>query len=195
MTADHMKKSVGPALLINFFFPGGGHLYASGGRKGGGMLLMSILCALTSMLIIPAFIFLLIWIYALATSSDVVQEYNNALEAESRTLEERKVSKERAERLAEEAKAAENASFLSGSKLAQGFMKISALLSAQVLSEEEARALKRKLMMESSACWTDEEPADFLAPFASLLSDGVLTRDELEGVKKLYVGILRQRSA
>jgi TM2 domain-containing membrane protein YozV/ribosomal protein L37E len=67
-------KSMGIALLLNFIWPGAGHLYLDHSR---GLLyaMFSLACLLTAWLIIPILPLFIIWFGCLATTSSIHKKY------------------------------------------------------------------------------------------------------------------------
>ena len=205
-------KSAGVTFLLNFFFPGGGHLYASGGRAGGGILTISIICSiLTYYIYVPAFLVLLLWIYTLATSGAITAEHNSELkferkmeawEAQRPMREAAKLKQQELER--KESLAAENETRkrqeedrrqqreqaqISGKAVAERLSKIAGLIQAGVFTEDEGVSERDKVYEELANRWTDEDLADFLAPFVELLKDSVITNKDLSALKKLHAAI------
>ena len=71
------QKNAGVTLLLNFVFPGAGHVYASDGVSWQ-LLAANIGCAVLGVfLIVPLLACPVIWIYSMVQSADVTQRYNN----------------------------------------------------------------------------------------------------------------------
>ena len=67
-------KSMGVAMLLNFIWPGAGHMYLDAGR-GGVYAMVTLLCVLTIWLFLPIIPLLIIWIGCMAKTPALHKEY------------------------------------------------------------------------------------------------------------------------
>jgi hypothetical protein len=181
------KKEVWATLLINFFFPGGGHLYASGGKEGMPILVGSLVCwVLTPFVYVTGIPILIFVVITMAQSQEITGKYNLLLEDDE---EDRRASNEA--RLAREREVTEEAALkqkreVKGEALARQYRQISTLVAADVLSEAEACEERKKLIVGAMDGWIAEDVTAFLTPFAPLKSEGVVSDEDLAAVKSLY---------
>ena len=71
------KKSVLVAIILHLLLVGLGYTYLNKWGKFLIVLIVEIFCALTSWLVIPAIIGLILWLYALIDCITMVGKYNN----------------------------------------------------------------------------------------------------------------------
>jgi hypothetical protein len=211
-------KSKGLTLLFNLIIPGTGHIYASDGERWG-FLAFNVVCAITGgFLILPWLGNILIWFIALADSGNVTDAYNRVqmLEEEDEELNRRQSARAAAQ--AEANKAAEaqaeaerqakkeaamvkkaevaqavDAKHVCGADVAQKFMKVQTLVSAGVMDETEGKTERAKMFAKLVSGWTDEDMMDFLAPFAEMKTQNVLSDQDMRAVKNLYGALSKKR--
>lgn len=155
------------AFVINFFLPGGGHLYAGDSDRGTIILIINIVCwALTPALVVTVLGVLGTWIYALVTTQEAVEERNKEIE------------KERKKEIEKEKKR------LSIQEFVGKFEKAQKLKSADIISEEEFLNKKDSIIRELSYKKIDGEPDDILLAIAPLKQGNVLEKEEVDEIKK-----------
>ena len=165
--STQVKKEFWIAFLINFFFPGGGHIYAGDTEKGVWILAIYLVCwILTPFIYIPGIVVLGTWGYALFTSKSVVEEYNENL------IEQ----KEKAEK--EEKKKIDVQEFI------EQLDKAKQLFSAEIISENEFIDRKRSIISQLAFKSLDDNPDELLLAIASMKQSGDITDDEIKDIKK-----------
>ena len=207
-------KSKGLTLLFNFLIPGTGHIYASDGERWG-FLLFNVVCAIAGgILILPWIGNIIIWFVALADSGNVTDAYNRALmmaeedemmrhekvrlaerseDMKAKAEVQRQEKKEAAIAKKTEVASAIDAKRVSGADVAQKFMKIQTLVSAGVMDETEGKTERAKMFAKLVGGWTEEDKMDFLAPFAEMKTQNVLSDQDMRAVKNLYGALTKKR--
>ena len=71
---QNSPKSMGVAMLLNFIWPGAGHMYLDYAR-GGLYALITALCVLTIWLLIPIIPLVIMWIGCMATTPSIHKKY------------------------------------------------------------------------------------------------------------------------
>ena len=146
---------------------------------------------LGAFLIVPWIGSLIIWLYAMATSREVTEDYNSSMQAAIRLQEEAAMKLQNEQEAVVLAQVTDEALMVSGQLLARKLSKVGALLNAGVISESESVLQKQKIIQAALAGWTTEDFADFLSPFAPLMGDGTITREEMQSIKNTHAAILR----
>ena len=161
------KKEFWIAFGINFFFPGGGHIYA-GYTNNGVVLLVVYLsaCALTPALYFPGLVVVGIWIYALIKSKEVVEKFNNRIETK---------------KLAEEQ---EEANTITSAQFISLINKANQLLAAEMISETEFQAKKQTIISELQFKKFSGDKDDLLLGLAPLKKMGTIADEELQLIKE-----------
>jgi TM2 domain-containing membrane protein YozV len=67
-------KSMGVAMLLNFIWPGAGHMYLDS-VKGGVYAITTLVCVLTSFLILPIIPLIVIWIGCMVKTPSLHRKY------------------------------------------------------------------------------------------------------------------------
>ncbi len=159
------KREIWVALLLNFFFPGAGHIYA-GKQSGIPLLIASGVCIVLSGLILPVLPLLGIWIYALATTRDVVDEYNSQAEAHA-------------------AKArTQTANQITPEDFVHQVSKARQLLAAGIIDEAEFSARKSSSILDLQFKTLKGDVDDLLLRIAPLKQANVLSDEEIASIKK-----------
>lgn len=161
------KKEFWIAFLINFFFPGGGHIYAGKTEKGAWLLVISFICAiLTPLVYITIVASIVIWIYTLVTSQSVVDEYNKGIiEIEKKSVEEEKTH-------------------IHIQEFIEGLNNTNQLFSSEIISEQEFNSRKNSIISQLSYKKLVEDPDKLLLSLVPLKQSGVLSEEEIKEIKK-----------
>ncbi|MDO6677079.1 DUF6677 family protein [Shewanella sp. 4_MG-2023] len=75
---NQMKNKI-VGILLSFCFPGAGHMYAGQIMKGVIILVTFTLCVITSFLIVPGLIAMILWGWAMYSVNNLVIEHNDRL--------------------------------------------------------------------------------------------------------------------
>lgn len=160
------KKELWIALLLNFLIPGAGHIYAGKQSPGIPLLIASVVCVVLSGLILPLLPLLGIWIYALATTREVIEEYNRQLEAD-------------------EAKAtADAANQITPEAFGRQLSKAHQLFTAGIINAAELSAKKSLYIQDLQSKTLKGEVDDFLLTIAPMKQANVLSDEEIASIKK-----------
>jgi len=162
------KKEFWIALGINFFLPGGGHIYAGDSNKGIALLIAYLVAwALTPELILPGVIVVGIWIYALLKSREVVDLHNQKIDS-----------------LAEAAAVQESKS-ITAEQFVSSINKANQLFVSDMISEAEFVAKKQTVISDLQFKKFQGDQDDLLLGLAPLKKNGTITDDELLDIKKV----------
>lgn len=182
-------KSPQTAFILDFLFPGVGHLYASGGEQGAGLLIANILVGATiPFLYVTALVSVIIWGYAWSTVRDVAVEYNRKLAAQSRAGADqiREIERLRAVQDAQ-------AGLVRGIELVDELRKLASLRKMNVISVAELATEKRQLLDRLRTRRTTESVADFFLPLGPMLDSGELVEADIAELKVIHAKIYAQR--
>ncbi len=162
------KKEFWIAFGINFFFPGGGHIYAGDSNKGIGLLITYIIAwALTPELIVPAIIVIGVWIYALVKTREVIDTYNHDIDAKK------------------EDQAKEELNSITAEQFVTSINKINQLFVSEMFTEAEFKAKKQALISELQFKKLKSDHDDMLLGLAPLKKNGIISDEELKDIKKI----------
>ncbi len=162
------KKEFWITFGINFFFPGGGHIYA-GDTNNGVMLLLVYFVALglTPFIYFPGIIALGVWIYALVKSKEIVEEYNQGIDAKNQSKEE------------------EAAKRITAEQFVSSINKANQLFSAEMMSNAEFQAKKQSIISDLQFKTLNDDQDDLLLGLVPLKKNGIITDEELQQIKKM----------
>lgn len=178
-------KSPQTAFILDFFFPGVGHLYASGGEQGAGLLIANILVAATIPFVyVTALISFVIWGYAWTTARDVALEYNKKVAAQSRAGADQLKEIERLRAVQDT-----QARLIRGLELAEEVRKLASLRKMNVISDVELATQKRQLIDQLRTRQTTESVADFFLPLGPLLDSGDIVDADIAELKLIHAMI------
>ncbi len=163
------KKEFWIAFLINFFLTGGGHIYARATGLGAGLLAANIISwALTPAIPFFMIVVIITWVYALATSKEVVEAYNKKIDA-------KKVAKE----------ANKTANSITPEQFISSINKANELFAAEIITEVEFQAKKQTAISDLQFKNLNGDEDDVLLGLVSLKKNGAVTAEELQQIKKI----------
>jgi len=155
------------AFLVNFFFPGGGHIYAGDTERGVLLLIFYLLsCALIPALYFTAAPALGIWIYALATSKKVVDEYEDKVETQKKEIVEHEKQ------------------FINTQEFIENLNKANQLFLAEIINAKEFEARKNSIINELTYKKLKDEPDNLLLSLVTLKQSGVLSTSDVQLIKR-----------
>jgi len=162
------KKEFWIVFIINFFLPGGGHIYAGDTNKGVVLLVTDIIVWTTvSIFVFPLIVALGIWAYALYDSKKVVEMYNQKIEM-------KKVAEEQ-----------EKANTITPEKFVSLMKKANQLLVADAISKIEFQERKQAIISDLQFKKFKGEKDDLLLSISKLKKDGTVNEEELQQIKKI----------
>jgi hypothetical protein len=161
-------KQVWITLLLNILFPGAGHGYASDGKEWKRLVAVVVCLLLTPIIYIPGIYVIFSWIYCIVTSGTVTLKYNEPIAEQHASA----LAKDRLQ--------------VRGAPLAEQFGKLNSLLRAEILNPQEYAQQKAQLLAASTDAWTAEDLTTFLGPFATLVTAGQMSQEDLATIKALY---------
>jgi len=166
------KKEFWIAFGINFFFPGGGHIYAGDSHKGVRLLVFYLISwVLTPFIYVPGFVVVGVWIYALVKSREVVDTYNNKIEAEK------------------EAAVKEEEKSITPEQFVSAINKANQLYVSEMISEPEFKVKKQTIISEFQFKKFIGDKDDLLLGLAPLKKNGTISEDELQEIKKILLSM------
>jgi hypothetical protein len=163
------KKELWIALLLNFFIPGVGHIYAGKQSPGVPLLIASVICVILSAFVLPLFALLGIWIYALATTRQAVEECNRQVDAD-------------------EAKAtADAANHITPEAFGRQLSKAHQLFTAGIIDAAEFSAKKCSCIQDLQFKTLKGDVDDVLLAIAPMKQANVLSDEEVAAIKKALI--------
>jgi hypothetical protein len=153
---------------INFFFPGGGHLYAGDTNKGVVLLILYLIgLGLTPVLYIPGFVALGAWIYALVNSKEVLDAFDANKEAQAEA----------------------ESKLISPEQFISSINRANQLLSSEMISEVEFVARKQSIISDLQFKKLNGDKDDLLLGLAPLKKNNTISADELKEIKKILTNM------